>query len=158
MLKKILGLATLAIVTSSLTVPGIAQNTTTQTTKPAVQAPTPGSYEDFRQTVGDTIYFDFDKIEIKPGFQEQLDKAVAWMKKYNKQALTIEGHTDERGTREYNLALGERRAQAVRKYLASKGMDPNLIHTISYGKERPAVAAAGDLAWMYNRRAVLFVQ
>jgi len=86
-----------------------------------------------------------------------LDKQVAWLQRYNRYTFTIEGHADERGTREYNIALGARRAQAVREYLAARGIDPQRMRTISYGKERP-VAVCNDIScWSQNRRAVTVI-
>ena len=117
--------------------------------------PGPGSVEDFIKNVGDTLFFDFDKHDLKGKDIEDLDKMIAWLKQYPKYGITVEGHCDERGTREYNLALGERRADAVKSYLISKGINPTRIQTVSYGKERPAVLGANELAWTFNRRAVL---
>lgn len=116
----------------------------------------PGSVEDFITNVGDRVFFDFDKYDLKGKDIEDLDSMVAWLKQYP-HGVTVEGHCDERGTREYNLALGERRAEAVKQYLISKGIDGNKIKTVSYGKERPAVIGANELAWTFNRRAVLIL-
>jgi peptidoglycan-associated lipoprotein len=114
----------------------------------------PGSVQEFNQTVGDRVFFDTDQTDLSPTAQATLDKQAAWLNQYNKYSFTIEGHADERGTREYNFALGSRRAQAVHDYLAAKGVSPSRMRTISYGKERP-VAVCDDIScWSQNRRAV----
>ena len=114
----------------------------------------PGSVQEFSQTVGDRVFFDTDQTDLSSTAQATLDKQAAWLNQYNRYAFTIEGHADERGTREYNIALGARRAQSVRTFLASRGIDPSRMRTISYGKERP-VAVCNDIScWSQNRRAV----
>ena len=114
----------------------------------------PGTVQDFNQTVGDRVFFDTDQTDLSSRAQATLDKQAAWLNQYNKYNFTIEGHADERGTREYNFALGWRRAQAVHDYLAAKGISPSRMKTISYGKERP-VAVCDDIScWSQNRRAV----
>ncbi len=114
----------------------------------------PGSVQEFNQTVGDRVFFDTDQTDLSPTAQATLDKQAAWLNQYNKYSFTIEGHADERGTREYNFALGSRRAQAVHDYLAAKGVSASRMRTISYGKERP-VAVCDDIScWSQNRRAV----
>ena len=125
--------------------------TDTGTTQGAV---TPGSPEDFQQNVGDRVFFDTDRYDLSGDAQSQLQKQAAWLQQYPAVTVTVEGHADERGTREYNIALGARRAQSVRSYLASRGIDPSRMRTISYGKERP-VAVCNDIScWSQNRRAV----
>jgi peptidoglycan-associated lipoprotein len=114
----------------------------------------PGSKEEFAQVVGDRVFFDFDKSAIKPEGQTTLQRQADWLKKYANFTVTIEGHCDERGTREYNLALGERRATAVRNALVALGIPANRMKTISYGKERPAVLGSNEAAWAQNRRGV----
>jgi peptidoglycan-associated lipoprotein len=118
---------------------------------------TPGSEQDLVQNVGDRVFFDFDKSDIKPEGQQTLEKQSAWLKKYPNVTVTVEGHCDDRGTREYNLALGERRAAAVKKALVALGIPANRISTISYGKERPAVVGDNEAAWAQNRRGVTVV-
>ena len=113
-----------------------------------------GTQEDLVVSVGDRVFFAYDSAELDPDAQELLQAQAAWIKQYNKTSITIEGHCDERGTREYNLALGERRAQAVKNYLNGLGVDISSISTISYGKERPAVVGSNDDAWSQNRRSV----
>ncbi len=110
--------------------------------------------QEFNQTVGDRVFFDTDQTVLSPTAQATLDKQAAWLNQYNKYSFTIEGHADERGTREYNFALGSQRAQAVHDYLAAKGISASRMRTISYGKERP-VAVCDDIScWSQNRRAV----
>src|SRR5216110_1446532 len=117
-------------------------------------AATPGSQQDFVVNVGDRVFFESDQTDLSPQAIATLEKQAQWLQTYNRYAFTIEGHADERGTREYNIALGARRAQAVRSYLASRGVDPSRMRTISYGKERP-VAVCNDIScWSQNRRAV----
>ena len=118
----------------------------------------PGSGVDFYVNVGDRVFFDFDKSEIKPEAADVLKRQAAWLQKYPNKTIVVEGHCDERGTREYNLALGERRANAVREYLISLGVAAARIETISYGKERPAVLGSNESAWSQNRRAVTLPQ
>ena len=118
-------------------------------------AAVPGSVQEFSQTVGDRVFFETDQTDLSPTAQATLDKQAAWLNQYNKYSFTIEGHADERGTREYNFALGERRAQAVHDYLVAKGVSASRMRTISYGKERP-VAVCDDIScWSQNRRAVI---
>jgi peptidoglycan-associated lipoprotein len=117
-------------------------------------AATPGSPQDFTVNVGDRIFFDTDSSAIRADAQQTLSKQAQWLNKYSQYAIVVEGHADERGTREYNLALGARRAAATRDYLSSKGVASRRLKTISYGKERP-VAVCDDIScWSQNRRAV----
>ena len=117
-------------------------------------AATPGSQQDFVVNVGDRVFFESDQTDLSPQAVATLDKQVQWLQTYNRYSFTIEGHADERGTREYNIALGARRAQTVRDYLISRGVSAQRMHTISYGKERP-VAVCDDIScWSQNRRAV----
>jgi len=124
------------------------------TTAAAVQ---PGSEQDLQQNVGDRVFFDYDKSDIKAEGRQVLQRQADWLKKYPNVTLTVEGHCDERGTREYNLALGERRANAVKKMLVALGVAANRVSTISYGKERPAVVGSTEAAWAQNRRGVTVV-
>ena len=117
-------------------------------------AAVPGSQQDFVVNVGDRVFFETDSSELTPQATATLDKQAQWLNLYNRYAFTIECHADERGTREYNIALGARRAQTVREYLASRGVSTQRMRTISYGKERP-VAVCDDIScWSQNRRAV----
>jgi peptidoglycan-associated lipoprotein len=128
-----------------------------QTTKKGTGGPTPGSQEDLVANVGDRVFFDFDKYDLKADAQATLQRQAAWLKQYSANNVTIEGHCDERGTREYNLALGDRRANAVRDYLVSQGIDGNRVKTISYGEERPDCAESTEECWAKNRRGVTVV-
>ncbi|MCK5933371.1 peptidoglycan-associated lipoprotein [Fulvimarina manganoxydans] len=114
----------------------------------------PGTSQDFTVNVGDRIFFDTDSSSIRADAQQTLQRQAQWLNQYPQYAITVEGHADERGTREYNLALGARRAAATRDYLSQLGVARNRINTISYGKERP-VAVCDDIScWSQNRRAV----
>jgi peptidoglycan-associated lipoprotein len=124
----------------------------------AVPSVAPGTQADLEANVGDRVFFDFDKSDIRPDAQVRLDAWVAWLNKYPQVTVVLEGHCDERGTREYNLALGERRATAAKNYLVAAGINANRIQTISYGKERPAVLGSDEAAWAQNRRSVMVVQ
>lgn len=117
-------------------------------------AATPGSAQDFVVNVGDRVFFETDSTDLTPKATATLDKQAQWLSQYPRYAITVEGHADERGTREYNFALGQRRAETVRDYLAARGVNAGRIKTISYGKERP-VAVCDDIScWSQNRRAV----
>ncbi len=114
---------------------------------------TPGTQRDFSVNVGDLVYFSSDSSDLTPEAQQTLQKQARWLQQYAQYTITIEGHADERGTREYNIALGARRAQAVRNFLAQNGVQGQRVRTISYGKERP-VAVCNDIScWSQNRRA-----
>ena len=117
----------------------------------------PGSAKDFLINVGDRVFFNFDSSTITEKAQTTLKGQAAWLRAYPSVDLIIQGHTDERGTREYNLALGERRANSVKDFLVSLGVEPGRITTISYGKERPAAEGSTSESWAENRRAVTIV-
>ncbi len=129
-----------------------------QAAAPATTTVTPGSVADFRQNVGDRVFFDTDMSTIREDGRQTLNRQAEWLKKYGNYQITIEGHCDERGTREYNLALGERRANAARQYLVAQGVPAARIKTISYGKERPDPVGSDEAAWARNRRAVTALQ
>lgn len=114
----------------------------------------PGSAEDFRVNVGDTVHFDFDKYDILENDKPTLQRQATWLGKYPQVRVTVEGHCDERGTREYNIALGARRANAVKEYLVSLGVASARVDTISYGKERPVCQESSEDCWAQNRRGV----
>ena len=114
----------------------------------------PGSAEDFRVNVGDTVRFDYDKYDIRDGDKAVLQRQAAWLAKYPNVRITVEGHADERGTREYNLALGARRANSVKEYLVSLGTASGRLETVSYGKERPVCSESTESCWAQNRRGV----
>ncbi len=120
-------------------------------------AVTPGSAEDFQQNVGDRVFFETDRYDLSAEAQSQLQKQAAWLAQYPAATVTVEGHCDERGTREYNLALGERRANAVANYLTALGVDAGRLSVISYGKERPECTESNEGCWAQNRRGVTAV-
>lgn len=166
---KILGLiAAAALVAACETAPeekaatsGAGAATTTTAAAPAVSppaampsGPAKGSKAEFVSEVGDRIFFEFDKYNLKAGARGTLEKQAAWLNKWPAVTITVEGHCDERGTREYNLALGERRANSVKDYLVALGVNPSRIKTISYGKERPVALGSNESAWAQNRRGV----
>ena len=117
----------------------------------------PGSQQDLEASAGDRVFFAFDRSDITPEAQQILARQADWLRRYPNVTVTIEGHTDERGTREYNLSLGERRAQAVKNVLVAMGIPAGRVSTISYGKERPAVVGSSEEAYAQNRRAVTTV-
>jgi peptidoglycan-associated lipoprotein len=135
-----------------------ADNAPPMASEPATSAPTssivPGSAEDLRVNVGDTVHFDYDRYDIMDSDRAVLQRQVAWLGKYPSVRVTVEGHCDERGTREYNLALGARRANAVKEYLVSLGVSAGRLETISYGKERPMCTESSESCWAQNRRGV----
>ncbi len=147
---------------ATTTQPSQPSTTATAPAQPQVAAqvapgPRPGSQADLVYNVGDRVFFDFDKFDVKPAARKTLKDQAAWLQKFPVVTVTIEGHCDERGTREYNLALGERRAQAVKDYLVSLGIDPARVATISYGKERSVELGHTEAAWSQNRRGVMVV-
>lgn len=114
---------------------------------------TPGSEREFTARVGDTVHFTTDSPELSPEAQQTLTAQAQWLSRYPNYGITIEGHADERGTREYNIALGAQRAAAVKQYLAQRGINPGRVRTLSYGKERPVAVCADISCWSQNRRA-----
>ncbi|MEO1609060.1 MAG: peptidoglycan-associated lipoprotein Pal [Pseudomonadota bacterium] len=133
--------------------PDSAQLTSAGNQAGELAPPQPGSKRDFAQNVGDIVYFSTDSSDLTPEGRETLTKQVQWLNQHKKYTIKIEGHADERGTREYNIALGARRATTVRDFLARSGVDPRRIQTVSFGKERP-VAVCNDIScWSQNRRA-----
>jgi len=129
-----------------------------QATAPAPSGPRAGSQEDLVVNVGDRVFFDFDSAAIRADARATLQRQSDWLKQNASVAVTLEGHTDERGTREYNLALGQRRAAAARDFVVSQGVAPARIQTISYGKERPVALGSNEEAWAQNRRGVTVVR
>ena len=123
----------------------------------AVGSVVPGSQQDLAQNAGDRVFFEFDRSDITSEAQQILERQASWLQRYPNVSVTIEGHCDERGTREYNLALGERRAAAVKNVLVAAGIPASRIATISYGKERPIVLGSNEEAWAQNRVAITTV-
>lgn len=124
---------------------------------PIARGPLPGSAEDFRVNVGDSVHFALDQYAIQDADRATLQKQATWLNQYPNVRVTIEGHADERGTREYNLALGARRANSVKEFLVSLGVSTARVETISYGKERPACAESNESCWAQNRRGITVV-
>jgi peptidoglycan-associated lipoprotein len=126
-------------------------STPTQPSQPS--GPTPGSVEDFRVSVGDRVFFGYDRFDLTPEARSVLERQAAWLRQYPNVRVLVAGNCDERGTREYNLALGARRAAAARDYLVSLGIPAERVETVSYGKERPLDPRANEEAWSVNRNS-----
>jgi peptidoglycan-associated lipoprotein len=138
---------------------GTALNTPKQTAPDYVGGDTVGMGQGrFSQEAGAIVYFDYDSSALRPDARATLDKQANWLRRYPNINVTVEGHCDERGTREYNLALGDRRASSIREYLANLGVASSRIRTVSYGKERPAVLGSNEHSWALNRRGVTVVE
>lgn len=153
-MRLLRGMRFAAMIVSVMFVAACASNPNGAGANGAGSASTPGSAQDFVVNVGDRVFFSTDSTELTPQSRATLDKQAQWLNQYNRYSFTIEGHADERGTREYNIALGARRAQVTRDYLIARGISAQRIRTISYGKERP-VAVCNDIScWSQNRRAV----
>jgi peptidoglycan-associated lipoprotein len=154
--KQIIRAARLvAVLAAALAISACANQPAENAQANAAGMATPGSQQDFVVNVGDRVFFETDSSELTPQSRATLDKQAQWLGTYSQYGqFTVEGHADERGTREYNIALGARRAQTVRDYLIAHGVAANRMRTISYGKERP-VALCDDIScWSQNRRAV----
>jgi peptidoglycan-associated lipoprotein len=121
---------------------------------PVTSSILPGSAQDFKVNVGDTVHFALNEYNIEDSDKSLLGRQAAWLAKYPAVRVTVEGHCDERGTREYNLALGARRANAVKEYLVSQGVSTGRVETVSYGKERPICTESNEACWAQNRRGV----
>jgi peptidoglycan-associated lipoprotein len=158
-----MNLRPVGLLAALLLVAACAQNPAPTGGPPPGAAPTrlhgavPGSREDFMQNVGDRVFFAFNRSDISAEGQATLQKQADWLKRYENVTVTIEGHADDRGTREYNLALGNRRAAAVRRMLVSLGVAGNRVAVISYGKERPIVVGDNESAWAQNRVAITVI-
>ena len=156
MARVIRGAKFAAVILGMLAVAGCAKQA--DQSGALASAATPGSQQDFVVNVGDRVFFETDSSELTDQARGTLDKQAQWLNNYNRYAFTVEGHADERGTREYNIALGARRAETVRQYLVSRGVSAQRMRTISYGKERP-VALCNDIScWSQNRRAVTVLE
>ncbi len=143
------GMRLAVVLVAALTLAACAQKD-----KPLAGNVTPGSAQDFVVNVGDRVFFPVDQTTLTPQARDTLNKQVQWLRLYPKYTVTIEGHADERGTREYNLALSARRAQNTRDYVVSQGIDASRIRTVSYGKERPVAVCDAESCFSQNRRAV----
>ncbi len=152
MANMIRGVKFAAVVMATLAIAGCAKNADQNGAMAGAAAP--GSQQDFVVNVGDRVFFQTNSSELTDQSRATLDKQAQWLANYNRYSFTVEGHADERGTREYNIALGARRAETVREYLISRGIPAQRMRTISYGKERP-VALCNDIScWSQNRRVV----
>ncbi|HSC19902.1 MAG TPA: peptidoglycan-associated lipoprotein Pal [Rhizomicrobium sp.] len=140
--------------------PPVEAPPTTESTAPVTTESSsviPGSAEDLRVNVGDTVHFEYDRYDVREEDRTTLQRQAQWLQKYPQVRVTVEGHCDERGTREYNLALGARRANAVKEYLISLGVSSGRVQTISYGKERPICTDSSEACYAQNRRSVTVV-
>jgi peptidoglycan-associated lipoprotein len=131
---------------------------TTQAAPPAAPGIVPGSEEDLKQNVGDRVFYAFDRSNLSAESKATLDRQAAWLAKYGQVNVQIAGNCDERGTEEYNIALGQRRANSARDYLVAKGVATARITTISYGKDRPVALGSNEEAWRQNRNAITEVK
>src|SRR5262245_45379961 len=148
---SLLAIAAAAALAACASSPEPTTTAQTPTTAPAPSGPTPGSVEDFRVSVGDRVFFGYDQFDLTPEARAVLERQAAWLRQYPGVQVMIAGNADERGTREYNLALGARRAAAARDYIVSLGVPASRIQTVSYGKERPLDPRANEEAWSVNR-------
>jgi len=124
----------------------------------ATSGPVPGSQEDLVASAGDRVFFDFDRSTLKDDARATLDRQAGWLGKYPQVSVQVAGNTDDRGTEEYNLALGQRRANSSRDYLVARGVDGSRISTISYGKDRPTALGDNEQAWAQNRNSITSVR
>ncbi len=151
----------MVVVAACSSTPDEDASATSTPTAPVTQTqpagPTPGSQQDLVVNVGDRVFFETDRSDLTSAARATLQRQAAWLKLYPALSVTMEGHADERGTRDYNLALGARRANAAKSYLVSLGIDPARVRTISYGKERPVALCSNESCWSQNRRAVSVV-
>jgi peptidoglycan-associated lipoprotein len=138
--------------------PEPVQDRVVRDTTPADRGPTPGSMEDFEVTAGDRVFYGYDQYTLTNEAREALRRQAAWLSSYPSVRVLLTGNADERGTREYNLALGARRANAARDFLVSQGVDPARIQTVSYGKERPVCRESSERCWALNRNASTVIQ
>lgn len=162
MRMKLIGLMAATLLVAGCTDDTVAEDTTTDNGTEVApvggDAPKMDAQENLVLNVGDRIFFDFDRSSLRPDAIDQLNGQADWLKANSGITVVLEGHADERGTREYNLALGDRRATSATQYLRSMGIDRGRLETISYGKERPAVLGSNEEAWGQNRRAVMVVK
>ena len=153
-MRNVRALRISAILVAALAMGACAKNPADSPGAANASAAVPGSQQDFVVNVGDRVFFESDQTELSPQAVSTLEKQAQWLRAYPQYVFLIEGHADERGTREYNIALSARRAAATRDYLASRGLDGGRIRTVAYGKERPVAVCNDDSCWNQNRRAV----
>jgi peptidoglycan-associated lipoprotein len=156
MLRQIAGLRVVILLIGLSALAGCNKNNS-PVAQPGAQAAIPGSERDFMVNVGDRIYFLADQSTLTPEAQEVLRRQAAWLRQYPQVTIQVEGHADERGTREYNIALSARRATATREFLVAQGLQANRLSTIAYGKERPVALCDAESCWSQNRRAVTVI-
>jgi peptidoglycan-associated lipoprotein len=154
-IKMIGALAAVALLAACANKDEAAQTGTGAAT---TSGPAPGSQEDLVANVGDRVFFDFDRSNLKPDAQATLDRQAGWLAKYPQVNVQVAGNTDDRGTEEYNLALGQRRANSARDYLVARGVAGTRITTISFGKDRPTALGDNEQAWAQNRNAITSVR
>lgn len=147
------GLLALLAACASNTGPDVVATDTSSSAGAPTSGVTPGSQEDLEENAGHRVFFGYDQYSLTAQARQTLDRQAAWLKQYPSTSITVAGNCDERGTREYNLALGARRAEAARAYLVSMGVDGSRITTVSYGKERPLDPRSTEEAWSVNRNA-----
>jgi peptidoglycan-associated lipoprotein len=159
LMRKFLGLVgAVALLAACETAPNENGTASGDANAAAAQTgPAAGSVQDFVVNVGDRVFFGYDAYNLTTDARSTLEKQAMWLKKFPAVTVTVEGHADERGTREYNLALGERRANAAKEYLVSLGVDASRVKVISFGKERPVALGHNEAAWAQNRRSVTVV-
>ena len=157
MLRSIASLKVAAVLAGVMAVAGCSSSDKPQLAQQSQQTAIPGSERDFVVNVGDRVHFLVDQSTLTPEAQDTLRRQAAWLKQYPQVTVQIEGHADERGTREYNIALSARRATATRQFMAAQGIDPSRMSTIAYGKERPVALCDAEQCWNQNRRAVTLV-
>lgn len=156
MRKFVVALAAVAALAACASRPAADTTPPNNNTTPPVEqprGPVAGSAEDFRVSVGDRVFFGYDRFDLTPEARSVLERQAAWLQRYQNVRVLVAGNADERGTREYNLALGARRAAATKDYLVSLGVAANRLETVSYGKERPLDARSNEEAWSVNRNA-----
>ena len=156
MRKFVVALAAVAALAACASRPAADTTPPNNNTTPPVEqprGPAPGSAEDFRVSVGDRVFFGYDRFDLTPEARSVLERQAAWLQRYPNVRVLVAGNADERGTREYNLALGARRAAAAKDYLVSLGVSAGRLETVSYGKERPLDPRSNEEAWSVNRNA-----
>jgi peptidoglycan-associated lipoprotein len=157
MLRAIAGLKVAAICCCFLALAACSKKNTPDLEANGFGVAAPGSEQEFKTVVGDRVFFAEDQSTLSPEAQDTLRKQAAWLKQYRAVNVQVEGHADERGTREYNIALSARRATAARQFLIAQGVPGNRISTIAYGKERPVALCDAEQCWSQNRRAVTVI-
>jgi peptidoglycan-associated lipoprotein len=157
MLRMSAGLKAVALCFCFLALAGCSKKNTPDLEAKNIGHAVPGSEDQFKTEVGDTVYFLVDQSTLTPEGQETLRRQAAWLRQYPDVAIQVEGHADERGTREYNISLSARRATTTRQFLIAQGIEAKRVSTIAYGKERPAALCDAEQCWSQNRRTVTVI-